>query len=376
MKRSYIKLFVFEILIFIVLFLNSFISNILGEYNTVLFLLLLLLLFRFIFGFERDRHRFTKDIMFEMMIFLVLFFVVYYIFGIVIGFAKTNYLNWYGIKTFILPLSCTIILKEVLRYMMLKKADENKFLVVTTVILFIFLDVTEAIYYNGFETSYKAFIFVALSLLPAISTNIICSLISQRTGYKPLILYLMVVELYHYLLPLVPNPNEYILSIVQFLLPIFMYQRVKNFFELYEDREIERDYKKGSIGALIIPAILTVIVVYFTSGYFKFQALAIASGSMTPSINKGDIVIFEKIKDDAGIEALEKNQVLVFEHSGVVVVHRIVNIEEIKGEYYFYTKGDANNADDNYAITKDMIVGVVKFRIPFAGLPTVWLNEM
>lgn len=375
MKKSYKKLIVFEIIIFLVFFLNSFISNILGEYNTPIFLFLLLILFKFAFGFEKDRNVFAKDIMFEIMIFLVIFFVLFYIFGIVIGFAKTNYLNWYGIKTFTLPLTLTIILKEILRYMMLKKSEGSRLLFTTTTILFIFLDVTNAIYYNSFNTSYNTFIFIALSLLPAISSNIVCSFLVTKCGYKPVILYLLIIKLYNYLLPLIPNPNEYILSIILFLLPIFMYYKVKGFLEKYKDREVERDYKKRNIASLIIPSALAVIVIYFTSGYFDYHAMAIASGSMSPKIEKGDVVIIEKLEEGEH-EDLEKGQIIAFEHRGVVVVHRLINIKKVGEEYYFYTKGDANASEDAYSLSKEEIIGIVNIRIPFVGLPTVWLNEM
>ena len=375
MKKGYKKLLVFEIMVFLVFILNSFISNILGEYNVVVFLSLLLILFKFAFGFEKDRPEYTKDVIFEIMIFLVIFFVLFYISGIVIGFAKTNYLSWYGLKTFMLPIFFTIILKEILRYMMLKKSEGSKLLFITTVIIFVFLDVTDAIYYNDFSTSYKFFIFLALSLLPAISNNIVCCLLSRKCGYKPIIVYMLVMDLYSYLLPLVPNPNEYILSIITFLLPIFMYYKVKGYFDKYEDKEIDRDYKKGKITSLIIPAILAVVVVYFTSGYFKYQAVAIASGSMSPKIEKGDIVIIEKLEGIA-FNDLKVKDIIAFEHKGVVVVHRIIDIKKIKDEIYFYTKGDANDSADSYSISKEEIVGKVDLRIPFAGLPTVWLNEM
>ena len=46
-----------------------------------------------------------------------------------------------------------------------------------------------------------------------------------------------------------------------------------------------------------------------------------------------------------------------------------------KNEYFIYTKGDANHNPDNYKITKDMILGVVKCKIPYIGKPTVLLNE-
>ena len=58
-----------------------------------------------------------------------------------------------------------------------------------------------------------------------------------------------------------------------------------------------------------------------------------------------------------------------------MVVHRIINILEENGEYYIYTKGDANVSPDNYAVEESMIMGTVVVKIPYVGLPTVWLNE-
>ena len=358
MKKGYIRLLVFEIIVFLVFILNSFISNILGEYNIVVFLSLLLILFKFAFGFEKDRPEYTKDVIFEIMIFLVIFFVLFYLSGLVIGFAQTNYLNWYGLKTFVFPLLFSIILREILRYMMLKKSEGSSLLLVTTIIMFVFLDITDAIYYNEFNTGYNSFIFFALSLLPAISNNVVCTLISKRCGYKPVIVYMLVIKLYSYLLPLVPNPNEYILSIINFMLPIFLYYKVQGYFGKREDKEIERNYKKGKISALILPAVL-----------------AIASGSMSPKIEKGDIVVIEKLEANE-TDKLKVGDVIAFEHRGVVVVHRLIDIKKIKGESYFYTKGDANDNEDNYSISRDEIVGKIELRIPFVGLPTVWLNEM
>ena len=42
---------------------------------------------------------------------------------------------------------------------------------------------------------------------------------------------------------------------------------------------------------MIVPIVLIGLVFYYTSGYFKYYAVAIASGSMSPYINKGDIVV-------------------------------------------------------------------------------------
>ena len=116
------------------------------------------------------------------------------------------------------------------------------------------------------------------------------------------------------------------------------------------------------------------ILVYFTSGYFHFHAIAVASGSMEPNIHKGDIAIIEKIEDD--YDKLEVGQVIAYKYEGVIVVHRLINILDDRGEYFYYTKGDANKEEDNWVVEKDMIIGIVNHRIPYAGMPTVWLNEL
>ena len=306
---------------------------------------------------------------------MLIFFLIYYLSGLIIGFARTdNYYTLNGIKTFIIPIIITIILKEFLRYQVIMKSEGNKILMILSCILFIFLDVTNPIFYNGFSSKYDTFIFFALTLLPAISTNIVCSYLTFKVGYKPNILYLLVMNLYQYLLPLVPNPNEYIASIIRFLLPILLGYKLSGFFNLTADQEIDRNYNKTSAWSLIVPTILVAVLVYFTSGYFHYYAVAIASGSMEKAISKGDIVVIEKI--DKQYDKLEKGQVIAYTYHGVLVVHRIVNIIEDKGEYYVYTKGDANAKEDNYVVEQDTIMGTVEFVIPYLGLPTVWLNEM
>ena len=86
-----------------------------------------------------------------------------------------------------------------------------------------------------------------------------------------------------------------------------------------------------------------------------------------------DIVIVKKSKD---YDNMSIGDVIAYEYHNVLVVHRISNKTKVDDEYYFYSKGDSNDNEDNYIIKQDMIEGIVKFRIPFIGMPTVWLNEL
>ena len=374
MKRGYKRLLFFEMFLFIILILNSFVWNILSNYMMIIYLIIVILLFKLFFGFEKDRHRYLKDIIMEFVIFLLTFFVLYYLLGIIIGFARTgNYYTLYGVEKFIFPTICYIILRELLRYGIMCKAQGNRLLIIITIILFILLDISNTFYLNDFSTSYKVLVFIGLSLLPAISNNIVFSYFTLKMGYKPIIFYALIMGLYQYLLPIIPNPDEYLSSVINFLLPIILCYRLYLFYKKDMDEEVMRDYHRKRFFPLLIPLFIVIVLVYFSSGYFRYWAIAVATGSMRPVINKGDVVIIKKIDN---YDTLKKGDVIAFHYNNVMIVHRIINIVEDRNDMYFYTKGDANEEDDNFAIKKNMIVGVVNNRIPFVGMPTVWLNEL
>ena len=375
MKRGHKRLLVFQIITLIILFLNSFVWNILSGYKISIFIAALLLAFKFIFGFEKDKHRYTKDLLMEVIIFLVVFFILYYLFGIIISFYRPgNYFTLDAMKSIVIPTVLYIVLKEYLRYVTMCKAEGSKILFWSSVLLFIMLDITNAIYIRNFATYYMTFLFIAITVMPAISSNTVLCYFTRKTGYKPLILYLLIFETYTYFVPIAPNPNQYITSVINFVLPILFAYRLHNFFNVYKAREINRNYKNKHLMPLIASCLIIVILVYFTSGYFHYWAIAVASGSMSPQINKGDVVIIEKL--DGHFESLEKGQVIAFKYENVIVVHRLINIIKDKDEYYFYTKGDFNSNPDNFVVKENMVIGTVNKKIPFIGLPTVWVNEL
>ena len=375
MKTGYKKLLIIQSIILLILLINSFFLNILDNYIKIIFLLLVIVIFKKNIGIERDNHRYTKDIIFEILIFLLVFFIIYYLLGIIIGFAKTeNYYTINGIIKFIIPIILIVILKEYLRYSMIMKAEGSLLLVITTIILFILFDSSNAIFYNSLKTKYDLFSLFSLTLLPVISTNIICSYLVYKVGYKPSIVYLLIIELYQYLIPIVPNPNEYLSSVIKFLLPIYLLHILNKFYKQNHEEELNRDYKKKNILSILMPTFLISILVYFSSGYFKYYSIAIASGSMEKVLSKGDVVIVEKIKDD--YKSLKEGNIIAYKYEGIIVVHRIEKIIKNKNKLKIYTKGDANKNIDNYVVEEEYVIGKVKFKVPLIGLPTVWLNEL
>lgn len=376
MKRGYKRLLIFEILLLSILFINSFMANFLSGLNISLFLIITLIIFKCLFGFEKDRQRYVKEIILDMIMCLIIFLLLYYLFGIIIGFYKVeNYYNIYSFKKLILPIICYIILREYLRYMMMRKSDGNILVTIITIIFFIILDLTSSIYFGNFETSYDIFVFTSLKILPAISSNIVFSYITTKVGYKPIILYSLVISLYPYLLPIVPNPSQYLVSIIDLLLPVALGYNVYKFFKNHKQEKPVSDNKgrKKQIVTLIPLIVIVTILVYFTSGYFRMWAIVIASNSMVPEIYKGDIVLIDK---KINYNKLKKGQIIAYKTGDIVIVHRISNKAIVNGKYYYVTKGDANKEEDNLIITEDMVIGVVNNKIPYIGIPKILLNEL
>lgn len=374
MKRGEKNLLIYCLIVLLILLINSFVYNFLSGLYFSLFMGICLLVFKLIFGFEKSNFRVSKEVLLDTIIVVLVFFLGYYLFGIIITFAKTgNYFTWGGIKNYILPTILTVIFKEILRFNFLIKVDGKKRLILLSLLTFIFVDITNVIYLGNFSTASSTFKLTALNILPAISYNIYATYTSINTGYKSIIVYALVIGLYTYIIPIIPNAGEYLLSIIRFLLPVVLLYRVYNTVKNESDEKIEREYNKKDYVGLILASIFVVILVYFSSGYFKYHAIAIATGSMSPAIERGDVVIVKKTKD---YENLQEGEVIAYNYHNVIVVHRLARKVKVDDEYYFYSRGDANRVEDNYIVKQDMIEGVVKVRIPLIGMPTVWLNEL
>ena len=54
----------------------------------------------------------------------------------------------------------------------------------------------------------------------------------------------------------------------------------------------------------------------------------------------------------------------------------MVKIENVGGEFRYYTKGDANATIDSGYRTEADIIGLTDLKIAYIGYPTLWLREL
>ncbi|AEA47307.1 signal peptidase I [Archaeoglobus veneficus] len=101
--------------------------------------------------------------------------------------------------------------------------------------------------------------------------------------------------------------------------------------------------------------------------------LTVTGTSMEPAITQNDIVLVLPVNSDE----IKAGKVIVYRHEvdgkTYQFVHRVV---EVNGKSLL-TKGDSLSTVDNYVVRSDDVVGVVVFKIPYAGwfvrfMNTVW----
>ena len=109
-------------------------------------------------------------------------------------------------------------------------------------------------------------------------------------------------------------------------------------------------------------AILLIVSAFPITGNFK--VLTVLSGSMTPDIKMGSVVVVKPSQDYKIGDIITFGEI---SKTKTPTTHRIYEMKVVGGQPIYITKGDANNAPDQREIAGKDIVGKVLFDIPYAG---------
>jgi signal peptidase len=106
---------------------------------------------------------------------------------------------------------------------------------------------------------------------------------------------------------------------------------------------------------------------------FGGKALIEMSGSMSPTLEPGDIVVSRSISPlDAGV-----GDIVTFRdptRDGRLISHRIRTIHVAGKRVSFATRGDANTTFERWSVDSSGRIGRVSYRIPKLGYALEWTN--
>ena len=377
--RSFKNVFILLALMAYVILYKTFVFQNYMKYSEIItasFLVLLLGISIKFLGFRRDKDTvLSKNVLRVVIFYLVLVFFVMYGLGILVGFLKNAYSrNLFNMFDNIFAPIVIIIVTELLRYVVVWANKDKKIVIILFTMLLIALETVTSIRTIDFTDFAAIFNVIATVILPIVFKNILLTYLTSNVGFKAPIIYRLVMDIYLFIVPIVPNLGDYLNSMILISLPILIYI---SSFSMIDDRitRPEPVFNKNNFTMLDIPVtIILVVLIALISGFFPLYMIGIGSDSMAPTIHKGDAVVLQKVGKD---DKLKKGDTIAYARGKLIIVHRIMEVRKNEDKKtYYITKGDANNGNDPREVYQNQVKGVVKFKIPIIAWPTVWLTEL
>lgn len=375
MKQTKIE----TILIFVILILYYVLSQIyfikMGSIYTMvinpLFWILLCVALKIYIKKTYAVAKLKKEIIDYTLIAVLGYIIVYLISGLFVSFGKNP--NSATLKGLIINFWVTgtvILTREYVRYLIINNTYEKQkkkvgiaLIIIMTLLEVKTLNITDMNVYYAFKQ-------IASVFLPVLSKNILFTYLAYCKNYVAAVCYDLLIYLVLWLSPILPKMTWFMIAIIDIATPIILLLYIR-----YIKRK--KDYFKSKEGAsdsepksVIILVIIVILAIWFALGIFPVKPIAIATGSMSPQINIGDVAIIKK----CGPNDVEVGDIIEYKMPDFTVVHRIVEIKQENGRYYFATKGDSNDSRDKNLVTEDQLIGKCLFKIRYLGYPAIWIT--
>ncbi len=374
MKTSVKKILTIEIIMLITILTGFFVPYLFENERYIIFLVLMGVVTYFAVGLDFGRYKNEKEVLKSLVIYLMFFFILSYLFGLFIGFNKTIYsFGLTNLANNIAPTFALILVSEILRYQFIKKSNKDKLVVILSAIIFTAIDVCIANTYYNLGVQNQLYEFIGLIIICGITKNVLLTVMAIKYDYVIPITYRLAMELYEFIIPIVPGFGPYFKSVVMIVYPCILA------VVMYKGEKLKlnpkpQELSKNKIVVAIVMLVL-IFIVLLNTGFFKYRTLVIGSDSMKKYISKGDVVLIRKTTLDEQKE-FKKGDIIAFNTGSKIIVHRIYKIVEKEETPYFITKGDNNNQVDQGIVEPSNVVGRVLLRIKKVGLPSIWLDEL
>ena len=129
--------------------------------------------------------------------------------------------------------------------------------------------------------------------------------------------------------------------------------------------------------AIIFVSIIIVVqkVTNNQESFLGFRIFRVQTGSMIPKYQIGDVILVKEVDTDK----IQIGDDVTYEGNtgtmnGMLVTHRVVDIEEVDGKRVFHTQGIANNLEDP-VVSEEQIDGVVQTKMYILSLICMLLNN-
>ncbi|MCL1974739.1 MAG: signal peptidase I [Firmicutes bacterium] len=275
------------------------------------------------------------------------------------------------------------LLSEYLRAKLIKRTSADNRLAIasmlTMVYTFVQIDAVRTITALDFS-SLTEFFFA--TVFPVLILNTVLSYIALEGSLAALLLIRGVYSLSPFLIPLLPNVSRTVWALISctvlFFTAIIFHRNisVNNYRSQYIAKRHIKYQKKSFMAYAISAAVIVLLAAFFLRAFVYFPAVVL-SGSMTGTIDRGSIVIVQKLREKNVVATINEGDIINYTNNKIEVVHRVIELRyNTSNEQIYITKGDANTVIDSNPVEVSQVIGIVKAHIPYIGYPLVIIRAI
>jgi signal peptidase len=306
--------------------------------------------------------------------------VLYFLGGIISGFGNNPAsLTASGILTNLLFVGASLIAFEISRAFLVGKIGRRKpFLAIGLVtLLFTFISVPLA-QVTSFTFTARTDEMVISSWLPLLSENLFATVLALLAGARASLAYRGVLAAFWWFAPILPDLEWALRGLIGAAAPLIGLVAANNYY--VSQRNHGKPKKRTTAESLpagwIVATLASVIIVWFAVGIFPWKPTLVGSGSMSPYMNTGDVVIVVdtvpaniKIGDVIEFRKMENE-------TPIDIMHRVIDIVDQSGTRFFVTKGDANDEADADPVDPSSVQGRVTTVVPKIGWISIAIKRL
>ncbi len=348
MKNSRnVTIFIIIILFIYSLFSKFYLQNLGINYiyslNPLFFLSLALILKHTIVSPYKTK-KYKKPIIQFVLITILCYAFIYLISGLFLNYGNNPYSN--SLKGIILNLYSTglvIVCREYIRYKLINNVfkKDHKMIFILIVIVFSIQDISIANLQNSINI-YFLFKTIFGTVIPTIIRNILYTYIAIYTDCIAAIIYEILYYLLLWIPPVLPKTPWVFDAIINTVFPLILLLYCRYDITSQDKLHVYKLSTSTKPSGMIPLTMAIVLAIWFALGIFPLKPIGVASGSMKPNINIGDVVIIKKCTAND----IEVNDIIEYKRKNFSVIHRVIEKYQVDGEIFFITKGDNNKTAD------------------------------
>ncbi len=299
--------------------------------------------------------------------------------GIINKFGKTPLsFTPTGITINFILVSSTLLGMELSRAYLTKNLNRKKptLTLAAVTLLYTFINVSIFALLN-FRDPLVYTKFMGENFIPILTENLLATYLALLSGPAASLAYRAPLKAFQWFCPILPDLPWGYKSLIGAMTPTIGFIGINM-------ATTQRDLRKAGIPAAkptrrlrksqksmkgwLAISVFLVLTVWASTGLLGFYPTVVASGSMRPTMEVGDLAIVIS----ADPSAIQVGDIIQFWQEGEMTLHRVVEITIEGGSRLFVTKGDDNPVPDTDPVFPAQIRGKLIFTIPKLGWISIY----